>query len=282
MIARRLLLALGLGYAVLCALVATRYRGMLYPAPAEDKAPVPYVARELTLTAADGVPVKAIEFPRRGSDWVVVHFHGNGEVIGSHFGLAKDLARHGFGTLLVEYRGYGRSRDAGPPTEEGLYADASAALDHLLAEGIGPRHVALWGFSLGTGVASEMAHRGRGARLILEAPYTSIPEVGARLYRWAPASWVLADRFDTASKAKGIRMPTFLFHGDQDRVIPATMPARLNRLFPDVRLAEIEGGDHADLLGREGSEWLWRTLVDFIERGNAPVLRRTLTTRSAR
>lgn len=282
MIARRLLLALGLAYAAVCVAVSARYRGMLYPAPAEDAAPVPYVARELTLTAGDGTPVKAIEFPRRGSPWMVVYFHGNGEVIGSHFALARDLARHGFGTLLVEYRGYGRSRSAGPPTEEGLYADASAALDHLLGEGIGPRHVALWGFSLGTGVASEMAYRGRGARLILEAPYTSIPEVGARLHRALPASWVVSDRFDTASKAKAIRIPTFLFHGDQDRVIPASMPARLSRLFPDVQLAEIEGGDHADLLDREGSEWLWRTLVGFIERGNAPVLRRTLSTQGAR
>ena len=282
MIARRLLLALGLAYAVLCAAVSARYRGMLYPAPAEDHAPVPYSARELTLTAADGAPVRVIEFPRRGSEWMVVHFHGNGEVIGSHVALARDLARHGFGTLLVEYRGYGRSQDAGLPTEEGLYADASAALDHLLGEGIGPRNVALWGFSLGTGVAAEMASRGRGGRLILEAPYTSIPHLGARLYRTIPASWVVSDRFDTASKAKAIRTPTFILHGDQDPVIPVSMPARLSQLFPDVRLAEIAGGDHADLLGREGSEWLWHTLVDFIERGNTPVLRRTLSVKGSR
>jgi alpha-beta hydrolase superfamily lysophospholipase len=275
MMMRRILLALGLAYALVCCAVSQRYRSMLYPAPSEDHALPPAAARAVTTTASDGVPVHAIEFPRRGTGWVVVHFHGNGEVIGSHLDLAKELGRRGFGTLLVEYRGYGRSRDAGQPTEAGLYADASAALDHLLAEGIGPERVALWGFSLGTGVASEMAYRGRGSRLILEAPYTSVPAVGARLYRTVPASWVIADRYDTESKAKAIRIPTFLFHGDQDRVIPASMPARLNKLFPDVRLAEIEGGDHADLLSREG-EWLWHAVSDFIEKGNAPVLRRSL------
>ncbi len=275
MMVRRVLLLLGLAYALLCVAVSQRYRPMLYPAPVTDATPLPVGARVVTLRAADGATVNAVELPAPTGGWMVVYFHGNGEVIGSHFDLARDLARHGFGTLLVEYRGYGRSRATGPSTEEGLYADASAALDHLLAEGIGPERVALWGFSLGTGVASEMARRGRGARLVLEAPYTSIPALGGHLYPWIPARWVLGDRFDTASKAPLVRIPTLLVHGDGDRVIPTAMPARLRQLFPNVQLVEIAGGGHA-LLAADDGDWLWHTLVDFIERGNSPVLRRTL------
>ncbi|MFN7956248.1 MAG: alpha/beta fold hydrolase [bacterium] len=275
MMLRRVLLSLALAYALLCLAVSQRYRAMLYPAPVEDAAMVPPGAHAVSATAADGVAVQAVEFPARPGGWMVVHLHGNGEVIGNHFDLARDLARRGFGTLLVEYRGYGRSRGAGVTTEEGLYADVSAALDHLLGEGIGPERIALWGFSLGTGVAAEMAHRGRAARLILEAPYTSIPALGGHLYPLIPARWVLSDRFDTAAKAAEIRIPTFLMHGDEDRVIPVAMPERLRQLFPDVQLAEIAGGGHADLLAKEG-DWLWHTLTDFIQRGNSPVLRRTL------
>lgn len=269
---RRFLLALCLVYALVCGAVRVRYRDMLYPAPSDDTGMRPMTAREISLTAADGVAVHAVEIPRRGDGWVIVHFHGNGEVVGSHLDLAQDWARRGFGVLLVEYRGYGRSRTSGHPTEEGLYADASAALDHLLTEGVGPDRVVLWGFSLGTGVAAEMAQRGRGARLVLEAPYTSIPDLGARLYKSLVPRWVIADRFDTLAKAPSIQIPTFILHGEDDDLIPLAMGERLSRVLPSAQLAPIRGGHHADLMVIEG-DWLRRAILDFILHGNSPILR---------
>ncbi len=269
---RRVALALGLAYALLCGAVHQRYREMLYPAPAEDGGMLPPSVREITLTAADGAPVHVLETRPRRFRWMVVYFHGNGEVIGSHVDLAGDLAQRGLATTLVEYRGYGRSAASGHPTEEGLYADATAALDHLLKEGIGPDRIALWGFSLGTGVAAEMAARGRGARLLLEAPYTSIPDVARHLHPWIPAGWAIDDRFDTLRKAKSIQVPTFILHGDRDGVIPASMPERLRGVLAESRLVEIQGGDHADLLAREG-EWLWNAVTDFFTHGISPIIR---------
>ena len=77
--------------------------------------------------------------------------------------FARALRARGLGVVLVEYRGYGAAR-GGSPTEEGLYLDAESALDMLAARGIGAERVVLSGVSLGTGVAAEMARRGRGGR----------------------------------------------------------------------------------------------------------------------
>src|SRR5690349_14078991 len=77
-------------------------------------------------------------------------------------GYAHALRAHGLGVVLVEYRGYGHS--PGRPTEDGLYADAEAVLDALSARGWGPDRIVLSGASLGSGVAAEMARRGRGGR----------------------------------------------------------------------------------------------------------------------
>src|SRR6185295_12777491 len=120
---------------------------------------------------------------------------------------AREMKKRGFAVVLVEYRGYGRSRGTSPD-ERGLYDDAAAVLDVLAARGIGPDRIVLWGQSLGTGVAAEMARRGRGSRLVLVAPFTSTVAMAKRIVPFLPASMVMGDRYDTLSKAPDIAAPT--------------------------------------------------------------------------
>ena len=58
----------------------------------------------------------------------------------------------------------------------------------LASRGVGPERIVLWGTSLGTGVAAEMARRGRGGRLVLVSPYTSIPDLVTDVVPFVPAS----------------------------------------------------------------------------------------------
>src|SRR6266478_10044910 len=97
---------------------------------------------------------------------VVAYFHGNGEDLADSIPMISLLRSLGMGVLAVEYPGYGVA--GGSPSERGAYAAAESALLWLRSDRqIGPERVVLLGQSLGTGVASEMAKRGLGARLVL-------------------------------------------------------------------------------------------------------------------
>jgi fermentation-respiration switch protein FrsA (DUF1100 family) len=137
------------------------------------------------------------------------------------------------------------------PSEEGLYDDAETALAGLAARGVGPDQVVLWGTSLGTGVAAEMARRGRGAALVLVTPYTSIPDVVTAAVPLVPAGLLLPQRFDTLGKTPEIHVPTLVVHGDADEIVPFWMGERLASAIPGARLLQVPGGHHGDLFVRD-------------------------------
>ena len=246
----RLLLAVAVyGLVVLAARLL--HRRVLYQPPADRPASgeLPSDATLLTTTAADGVTVHALAMTPVSppAQRTVVHFHGNAQVADDNLVLARDLRRRGLDVVLVEYRGYGRSRAAGAPNEQGLYADAEAVLAELAAHGVGPDRVVLWGHSLGTGVAAEMAKRGRGSRLVLVAPFTSTVDLGSRAAPLLPASLVMVDRFDTLAKAPSIAMPAIVAHGTDDDVIPLEEGKQVVAALPHATFVEVPGGHHDDL-----------------------------------
>jgi hypothetical protein len=173
--------------------------------------------------------------------------------VGEFVEIGQDLAARGLGTVLVEYRGYGISKD-GSPTESGLYADATAVLDLLAQDGTGADRIVLVGISLGTGVAAEMALRGRGRRLVLISPFTSIPRLAAKIAPVLPMSVLVRDRFDTLAKAPSIAVPTLIIHGDRDDVVPYPMGVAVAAAIPGARMVTVAGGRHNDLLFLEWSK----------------------------
>jgi pimeloyl-ACP methyl ester carboxylesterase len=248
------------GYAAVLGLARFGYRWVLYPAPPKGLDVAPPGATLRRYTASDGVPVQALVFPRPGVR-TVVFFHGNGETIAHAAPLGAELAASGLGFVAVEYRGYGGSRGRGypGPTEEGLYRDAEAVLEGLRAEGVQPADVVLWGSSLGSGVAVEMAVRGHAARLILSSAFTSVPEVAARFAPVLPYRLLLGDRYDNLAKAARIELPTLLVHGDVDQLVPYDMGQTLSQTIPGARLVTVSGAGHNDLFTVAG-----RALLDTI------------------
>jgi uncharacterized protein len=253
---RRWLVLVGLAILILAGRMSSRR--WLFPA---RELPPPIVASVAngaichTLRARDGTVVHALELAAREGERTIVDFHNNRETIESKLDAARGLHVRGFGVLLVEYRGYGSSRGS-QPSEEGLYLDAEAALDMLGSRGVAADRIVLWGTSLGTGVAAEMARRGRGAELILVSPYTSIPDLVTNVVPGVPARLLLADHFDTLSKSSGIRVPTTVVHGDADEIVPFWMGEKIAEAIPGARLLRVRGGHHGDLFGREGGKLL--------------------------
>ena len=235
-----------LAYALLVGGARLLHRRVLYQPPDDEVVTVPEGSVLLTARAADGVSVNALDFASPTAARTIVHFHGNAETVDANAFLAREMKKRGFAMVLVEYRGYGRSR-GNSPNEEGLYLDAAAILDVLAARGIGPDRVVLWGQSLGTGVAAEMAARGRGARLALVAPFTSTVDMAARIVPFLPASMVMGDRYDTLSKAPGITVPTLVVHGDIDDVIPFEQGEKVSRTLPHGTFLKVQEGRHDNL-----------------------------------
>ncbi len=255
----RWLLHVGVGVALVCValVLAVRlyYPRLLYPAPRSDPY-APAEGRLLTLTSRDGVRVHATQFVGPKDAPVIVYFHGNGVAMGDVLWMAHEFWRRGLGVVLAEYRGYGLSVGStdSSPSEPGLYEDAEAVLAALARNGIERERIALFGESLGTGVAVEMAARGHGSSLVLVTPYTSIPDVASRFAHGLPVRMLMRERFDSLAKAAHVTVPALLLHGTDDGVVPHAMGVKLAAALPQARLITVQGGHHNDLFLGEG----WR------------------------
>jgi fermentation-respiration switch protein FrsA (DUF1100 family) len=251
---RLALLAMG-GLALTFLLGRLLSRHWLFPGGELRSAVDSLDARRHELRARDGTIVHALELAARDGYPIIVDFHNNRETVEDRLTLARAIHARGFGMLLVEYRGYGRSHGSAA-TEEGLYLDAEAALNMLAGRGVPTEKIVLWGTSLGTGVAAEMARRGRGAKLVLVSPYTSIPDLVTSVVPVAPARLLLTDHFDTLSKSGQIQIPTVVVHGDADEIVPFWMGKAIAGAIRGARLVRVPGGHHGDLFLRDGERLL--------------------------
>ena len=133
-------------------------------------------------------------------------------------------------------------------TSRGLYADGRAALAGLNGIGVPSDRIVLFGESLGTGVAVQMAVEHPVAGLILQSPFTSTIDVGQDKVPWLPVGWLMTHSFDSLSKIDRISAPLLLVHGEADRVVPARFGRELYEAAPEPKRAHfIPGAGHNDL-----------------------------------
>lgn len=204
---------------------------------------------QISLMTKDGLRLEAFYMPAQTEDaGTIVLFHGNAGSI-SHR-VAKGAAYHlfGVGVLLVEYRGYGGN--SGTPTEQGLYNDGRAAMDFLTKKlNLPPEKIAIYGESLGSGVAVQMATEYDAAALVLETPFSSTAAVASAIYPFIPAKLLLKDRYDNIAKIGHIKpMPVLIVHGTADGVVPFTEGEKLfDAAVAPKKFITIEGGNHNNL-----------------------------------
>jgi fermentation-respiration switch protein FrsA (DUF1100 family) len=172
--------------------------------------------------------------------------NGNGGNRSMRAPLAAALARMGFHVLLFDYRGYGGN--PGHPSEDGLAADARAALDQLATRPeVDPARVVYFGESLGAAVALRLATERPPAALVLRSPFASLAEVGRLHYPLLPVSLLLRDRYDSAALAGRLATPLLVVAGGRDQIIPAGHSRRLFAAASQPkRLAVLDGADHND------------------------------------
>jgi len=230
-------------------LAGTERRSIFQPAkyPAGDWNPTTVLIQDANFAAADGTKLHG---------WYVRHaqprahallLHGNA---GNVTLLAETLRilnrRHQLAVLALDYRGYGRSE--GKPTEAGVLLDARAARKWLAEkEGIPQSDVVLLGFSLGGGVAVDLAASDGARGLVLASTFTSLPDVAEHHLSWLPMSWLMTMRMNSLEKIKEYRGPLLMSHGDADEVIPYEQGLALFRAANEPkRLVTVSGGKHND------------------------------------
>jgi fermentation-respiration switch protein FrsA (DUF1100 family) len=254
-----------IGYVLLALILYFMQRSLQYfPVKTSPGTPeangMPAATQVLKLPTADGLELLAWYVPpREDVGKLVVMFHGNAGHIGFRAVKARYFAAHGYGVLMPEYRGYGGNR--GKPSEEGFYLDARAAMAFAAEQGYQGDDIILYGESIGTGVAVQMATEITPRYLVLEAPFSSALDVARLNYYWLPLDWLMHDRFDSLSKIAKVKTLSLIVHGDEDIVIPIDLAKRLfERANHPKEFITINGGGHADLyehhLGHVLVEWL--------------------------
>jgi uncharacterized protein len=164
----------------------------------------------------------------------------------------KTLHAAGYNVLAFDYRGFGRN--AGTPSEAGVYEDALTAYIHLTQElGVAPERIILAGRSLGSAVAIELATRVPAGGLLLLSAIDSVPATASRFYFWAPVNLLASQRFDSLAKAPRVAIPVLQVHAPGDFLVPLEAARALFRQFPGRKLLlELPGG-HNDVGFADGS-----------------------------
>jgi uncharacterized protein len=226
---------------------------------------------EEAILDAEGVRVHAWWLPADGARLTVLMCHGNGGNISHRLDRAARIQQQlGASVLLFDYRGYGKSE--GRTDEEGTYRDARAAYRFLVAtKGVDPAALVLFGESLGAAVAVQLAIEQPARALVLESPFTSIPDMARAAYPFLPpAGPLLRTRYDTLSKVPRLRMPLLVLHGETDGIVPITQARRVFGAAPEPkRFWAIPGADHNDtyLVGGAPYWQVWREFLSGAARG---------------
>jgi len=155
----------------------------------------------------------------------IVYFHGNAGTLENRIHKLNHFKDIDVNFLIIAWRGFNGNK--GKPSEEGLYIDANSTILWLKELGLKEENIILYGESLGTGVAIEIAQSKDYAGLILETPFTSMVEAAKNFYPYIPVSFLLKDKYDNQNKIKNINIPVLIMHGEVDQIVPFWMGKKI-------------------------------------------------------
>lgn len=245
------LIVLGLVYVFVLVLMTVFQRNFQYFPDTSRPNPVHWQAEDRTVvnvTTKDDIALQGWWWPPQSDDKpVLVHFHGNGGNIGSRAWLMRPLIAEGYGLLLAEYRGYGGN--SGKPTEQGFYNDARAYIQWLIYEqNLSLSRTIFHGESIGSGPAVQMATEYDVRAVILEAPFTTIPDVARRIYFFLPVDLLMKDQYRNIDKITQINADLLVIHGGRDQVVPFELGKKLYDAASEPKtFVQLDGADHINL-----------------------------------
>ena len=201
---------------------------------------------EVELKSGDGETLVAWYSKAKGGKPTILYFHGNAGNAAGRAPKIDTMREDGSGVFYLNNRGYGGS--TGKPSEAANVADAFLAYEHLRELGVPPEKIVLYGESLGSGQATQLAGKKDVAAVVLEAPLTATPDVGKRTYFFLPLGYLITDQFRNIDHVRNVRAPLLVVHGEQDSVIPVAMGKALYDAGNEPKKLELlPDANHNDL-----------------------------------
>jgi fermentation-respiration switch protein FrsA (DUF1100 family) len=270
----KLVLVLGSAYLLVAVAAFFAQRKLMY-FPDQTRVPPESfalaVVEERLLETPDGETLVAWYGPAAPGRPTLLYFHGNaGNLANRSERVRKYLAR-GIGVFILSYRGY--SGSSGSPSERANVADAKLAYEALIADGVGPEDIIVYGESLGSGVAVQLAAEKPVGGVILDAPYTSIVDVAAGAYPYFPVRPFLFDRYESLRYLPKIDAPLLVIHGEEDEVIPVAMGRAVYAAANGPKeIVTFPGAGHSDhhLYGSGEEVFRWIDAVGQAQTRGAP------------
>ncbi len=179
---------------------------------------------EVNLKTEDNAVLNAIHFKVENSKGVILYFHGNKDNLKRWGEIAGKLTTYGYDVFVVDYRGYGKS--TGKKTENLMYRDAQLCYDYV-KQHYNEESIVVYGRSLGGTFATYVASRNKPKQLILEATFSSMQDVIAHKLPILPYNQLLKFKFKSFEFIEKVTVPTLIFHGTKDRLVPLNLAKKL-------------------------------------------------------
>ena len=265
--------ALALAYLAYLLLLRLSESRLLYaPGSSHTLTPAPpalgLAPERVEIPSGDGVTLVAwvIRAPAKDTAgrWLLI-CHGNAGNLSDagrpeHYAGLRAL---GLNLLAFDYRGYGES--GGTPSEAGLYRDANAAYGYLRDTlGVPPERIVLFGHSLGSAVAVELATRVPAAGLVLDGALMSVIARAQEVYPYVPVRWIARSRFASIEKIGRVEIPKLFLHARQDDVVPIAHGRRLYDAAPFPKTFVALAGGHGDAFEADSAAY-FGAIARFLE-----------------
>jgi fermentation-respiration switch protein FrsA (DUF1100 family) len=196
---------------------------------------------------------------------VLLWCHGNAGNVSHRLENIRQLYQRGISVMIFDYRGYGQS--TGEPSEAGLYQDALASYDYLIQQRrIPPERLIIFGRSLGSSVAGEVAAHRSSAGLMVEGSFPSIQAMSDHHYFGLPAQWFMDVDFNLIKKVRTLHVPLLVIHGEQDSIVPMALGRQVfEAAHEPKRWYAVSGAEHNNV-PFVGGESYYREMNTFIQR----------------
>ncbi len=255
-------------YGLVIALAYAKQRALVYHPGGLRLAPVQFGLAnvdDVTLVTPDGEKLVAWWAKAAPGKPTILYVHGNAGHLSERSERIRFFQNSGIGIFMLAYRGY--SGSTGSPSETANVADAVLAFDHLLATGVRKQDIVLFGESLGTGVAVQLAGLRPGAAgLVLDSPFTSMADTGAHHFPWLPVGALLTDRYDSLSRIGALHLPLLVLHGEADDTVPVAMGRAIYAAANEPkRIVTFPGAQHI-LHAQFGSLEIVRDFIGALKR----------------